>query len=112
VPWIASLCNKNSHVADINLIQLCLCQGRGDRDESGKQAGTEAHVLVLGCGEMSQKMIAPCRHRTRGNGLRLHQGRFRLDIRRISSLKGLSSIGTGCPGKWWSHHPWRYLKDL
>ncbi|KAK4825476.1 hypothetical protein QYF61_027631 [Mycteria americana] len=29
-----------------------------------------------------------------------------------SSLKGLSSIGTGCPGKWLSHHPWRYLKDL
>jgi len=28
----------------------------------------------------------------------------------ISSLKGLSSIGTGCPGKWLSHHPWRYLK--
>jgi len=30
----------------------------------------------------------------------------------IYSLKGLSSTGTGCPGKWWSHHPWRYLKDL
>ncbi|KAK4829242.1 hypothetical protein QYF61_002507 [Mycteria americana] len=25
---------------------------------------------------------------------------------KISSLKGLSSIGTGCPGKWLSHHPW------
>jgi len=30
----------------------------------------------------------------------------------ISSLKGLSSTGTGCPGKWLSHPPWRYLKDV
>ncbi|KAK4815771.1 hypothetical protein QYF61_007189 [Mycteria americana] len=30
----------------------------------------------------------------------------------FSSLKGLSSIGTGCPGKWLSRHPWRYLKDI
>jgi len=26
--------------------------------------------------------------------------------------KGLSSIGTGCPGKCLSHHSWRYLKDM
>lgn len=32
-------------------------------------------------------------------------------IGKISSLKGLSSTGTGCPGKWLSHHPSRYLKD-
>lgn len=30
---------------------------------------------------------------------------------RISSQKGLSSIGTSCPGKWLNHYPWRYLKD-
>jgi len=28
------------------------------------------------------------------------------------SLKGLSGIGTGCPGKWLSHHPWRCSKDV
>ncbi|XP_065685423.2 cysteine-rich DPF motif domain-containing protein 1 isoform X1 [Patagioenas fasciata] len=27
-----------------------------------------------------------------------------------ASRKGLSGIGTGCPRKWWSHHPWRCLK--
>jgi len=47
--------------------------------------------------------------RARGNGLKLHQGRIRLNI---SSLKGLSSIATGCPGKWLSHYPWSYLKDI
>jgi len=30
----------------------------------------------------------------------------------ISSPNGLSSIGAGCPGKWWSHYLWRYFKDL
>jgi len=35
--------------------------------------------------------------RMRGNGLKLCWGRFRLDI---SSLKGLSSIGAGCTGRW------------
>ena len=31
---------------------------------------------------------------------------------KISSQKGLRSSGTGCPGKWWRHHPWRELKDV
>lgn len=30
----------------------------------------------------------------------------------ISSLKRLSSIGTGYPAKRWSPWPWRYLKDV
>ena len=33
-------------------------------------------------------------------------------IEKNSSLKGFSSIGTGCLGKWSSHHPWRNLKDV
>jgi len=37
--------------------------------------------------------------------------RQKLD-RITSSPKGLSSIGMGCPEKWLSHHPWRYLKDV
>jgi len=56
--------------------------------------------------------------RTRGNGLRLYRSDLDWILGKISSLKGLSSIGTGCPGKWWNHHPWwchhpwRYLKDV
>lgn len=25
--------------------------------------------------------------------------------------EGLSSIGTGCPQRWWSHHPWRCSRN-
>lgn len=37
--------------------------------------------------------------KTRGDTLRLYQGRSRLDIREISSLKGLSSVGTADQGR-------------
>lgn len=29
---------------------------------------------------------------------------------KISSWKRLLSIGKGCPGEWWSPHPWRYSR--
>jgi len=50
--------------------------------------------------------------RTRGNGLKVCQGRFRLDIRKISLLQEWSGIGPGCPGQWWSPHPWRGSKNV
>jgi len=43
--------------------------------------------------------------RMRGNGLRLRRGDLDWILGSISSPKGLSSIGTDCPGKWLRHHP-------
>lgn len=49
--------------------------------------------------------------RTRGDGLKLCQGSFRLDIGKISSLKGRSGVGTGFTGKCWNHHACRKCVD-
>jgi len=32
-------------------------------------------------------------------------------LRNISLLKEWSGVGTGCPRKRWSHHPWRCSKN-
>jgi len=50
--------------------------------------------------------------RMRGNGLRLHQGKFRLDIRKNFFTERLLSTGMGSPGRWLSYHPWMCLKTV
>jgi len=50
--------------------------------------------------------------RMRGNSIKLHRGDLDWILGKISLLKEWSGIGTGCPGKCWSLHPWGYLKDV
>jgi len=65
------------------------------------------NYLKGGCSEAGVGLFSKVTsNKMRDNGLKLRQGRFRLDIRK-NLLKEWSDIGIGCPGKWWSHNPWR-----
>jgi len=71
------------------------------------------NYLKGGCRDVGVDRFSQKTHeRMRRNNLKLCRGRFRLDIWKIYLLKEWSGIGPGCPGKWWSPHPWRCLKNV
>lgn len=43
---------------------------------------------------------------------RITRGGLDWPVQNISSQKGWSGPGTACPGKWWSPHPFRDLKNV
>jgi len=54
------------------------------------------NYLKGGCSEAGVGLFSQgASARTRGNGVKLHQGRFSLGIRKIFLLKAWSGIGTG-----------------
>lgn len=71
------------------------------------------NFLEGGCSQVRASLFyQEISDRTRRSRLKFHQGRFRFNIRKISSPKGLSSAGTRCQRKWWGDHPWRHFKDV
>uniref|UniRef100_A0A672U6K9 Soluble scavenger receptor cysteine-rich domain-containing protein SSC5D n=1 Tax=Strigops habroptila TaxID=2489341 RepID=A0A672U6K9_STRHB len=97
-PWGQHACN---HVEDASVV----CSGEE------KAQGGPYRSLQLPDRRMEPGggwSLLPSSDGTRGNSLKLHQGRFRWDIGNNSFPKGCSGIGTGCPGQCWSHHPCKY----
>jgi len=66
------------------------------------------NYLKGGCSEAGVGVFSQVASgRTRGNGLKLHQGRLDEILGKISLLREWSGIGTVCPSRWLIPYPWR-----
>ena len=69
------------------------------------------NFLKGGCDDEGFGLFSQATNRTQGNGHKLYQRRFRLDIRK-NSLRGWSGTGMACPGRWWSRRPWQCSRGI
>jgi len=50
--------------------------------------------------------------KAKGNGLQLHEGRFRLDIRKNFFTERVMKAWTRLHREVVEYHPWRYLRNM
>ena len=63
-------------------------------------------------GWFDEALLLRSKERMWSNGLKLHQGRFRLDIRKHLFYKERWCSGSGCSGRRWDHCPWRCSRTM
>ena len=68
--------------------------------------------LKGGCDGEGFGLFSQATNRIWGNGHRLHQRRFSLDIRKNFFSQEWSGTGMACPGEWWSCHPWQCSRGI